>query len=135
MFGSLPTYASQVAQCRCQRVIAHSTVNRRDLLVSTSGVLLSTTVEQGAAATETAEAVSNADQAAVTEAAAQVSPAPVPKKPLRRKRKRPPAAAKQKAALKTPGVIPTVKLGKDLEISKVRRRQSQPATKADLRGT
>eukprot|EP00878_Enallax_costatus_P000475 GHUV01000567.1.p1 GENE.GHUV01000567.1~~GHUV01000567.1.p1 ORF type:complete len:455 (+),score=136.94 GHUV01000567.1:163-1527(+) len=118
--GSLPRHASQAAPCRCRTVIPHCTVNRRDLLVSTGGLLLSTTVDQAAAATETADAAPSTDPTAATEAAAQVKPAAVSKAP-KRKKKRPAAASKQKAALKPPGTIPKVKLPDSLEISKVVR--------------
>lgn len=105
---------------RCCRVQVRS-VNRRDILVSTVGLVSAAE----AVASETEPAASPEGAAAAAAAANSLAGGPAAAaaatsaaKPRKKKKK---AKARAKAALKPPGVVPKVKLADNLAVSKVSR--------------
>jgi hypothetical protein len=118
LHSTTPRPPAQILRCK---VLLHShSVNRRDLLVNTVGLLsaaadavASEDPAQQAAQSEAAPAAAAADGSTAPAAAGKPAGAGKAKK----KRKKPPP--RPKPSLKPPGVIPRVKLADNLSVSKV----------------
>uniref|UniRef100_A0A383V526 NADP-dependent oxidoreductase domain-containing protein n=1 Tax=Tetradesmus obliquus TaxID=3088 RepID=A0A383V526_TETOB len=113
---------------RLSSTVSCKSLNRRDLIAGTSGLLVWTAADR-AVATEDGQPQAEAAAAPLQDAAQEQAAAAASSgdskasaaAAQKRRKKRPAAKAKQKAAAKAPGTVPRVKLTDQLEVSKVIR--------------
>jgi hypothetical protein len=131
---SCPSVIQQSTKSISSRTVSCKSLNRRDLIASTSGLLVWTAADRAAATEDeqqqaaTAAAQDAAQEQQATAAAASRSDSKAAAAQKKRKKRPAAAKAKQKSAAKAPGTIPRVKLTDQLEVSKVRSSSSSSSS-------